>query len=81
MGTLWLTFFFFIRLRSKLSFVYCNTEIKLETALKKWINTIIQQSEYAKEKNTRQLRVRAGMQKNKKTDHIGLKRSTKDKNH
>lgn len=61
-----LLIFFFIRLRSKLSFVYCNTEIKLETALKKWINTIIQQSEYAKEKNTRQLRVRAGMQKNKK---------------
>lgn len=29
----------------------------------KWINTIIQQSKYAKEKNTRQLRIRAGMQK------------------
>ena len=50
-------------------FLRCNTEIKLETALskkkkkKKRINTIIQQSEYAKEKNTRQLRARAGMQK------------------
>jgi len=29
---------------------------------KKWINTIIQQSEYAKENNTRQLHIGAGMQ-------------------
>lgn len=58
-GTLWL---FFIRLRSKLFFSIARNKT-WNRSQKKWINTIVQQSEYAKEKNTRQLHVRARMQK------------------
>lgn len=79
MGTLWLFFFIIIiiiRLRSKLfSIDFSIPRNKTWNCSQTWLNTSIHQSDYAKEKNTRQLHVRAGMQKMV----IFFKRSTKDK--
>jgi len=74
MGTLWL-FLLGLEVNFKLFFFPLQYRNKTWNRSQIWINTIIQQSEYAKEKNTRQLRIRAGMQK--KWSY--LKRSTKDK--
>lgn len=64
-GTLWLFFLLDWEVNFKLFFSIARN--KTWNRSQKWINTIIQQSVYAKEKNTRRLRVRAGMQKKKRS--------------